>query len=123
MAGNSATLSKNRANPEISIIIGFAQVGSYLFYLWDADRTNPTLVHSGDKGSDSFKLSGPLASFDQKYLTWQVLIGAPAPGTENYAVTVDIEQNNVNVPEGPYVQKGTFEDSELVYGWVQFKVV
>ena len=65
--------------PQVEIIIGQAQWGSYDFYLWDHDGLNATKIGSGlnvDQIPDNFPIALPIAQLNGQLLSWEVSIAS-----------------------------------------------
>jgi hypothetical protein len=121
-----ARISRNKSVPEIELIIGDAQVGTFVFFLWQSDGKTPQQVPPGGAAPSKFSLNPPASSaalLDQRFLTWQGFVGAPAAGSELFSVTVNVTQDGNDVPDGPFVQSGSFEDATFVHDGIQFVLV
>jgi hypothetical protein len=122
---NLVSLSGDGGIPEIELTIGNAQVGSFLFFLWDANETNPRRVPPGDETPPSFSLEDSVDSvndLNQKFLTWQGIVGAPDTGSQLFSVRVRITQDGVQCAGSPIVNAGSFQDAKVVHNSLRFVV-
>jgi hypothetical protein len=127
MAEKIARLSQAGSMPQIEIIIGQAQFGTYDLYLWDAAGVNFELIGSGlnvDQVSDQFTINKPVAALNGMMATWEVKIGAfsSSPG-QLYAVTIKITQDGQVVPGGQIVNSGALTGAIFVFDFVRFMVL
>lgn len=124
MADKLAKLSKDKGEPEVEIVVGFAQFGKYRFELSDAAGTTFTTVFQGDNADstpDRFTITEPVANLDNRTLRWKVIIAAfdTDPG-QIYSVNVTIRQDGQNVPDGPFKENGPFDGVKVVQDQVRF---
>lgn len=112
-------IRKKRSDPVIEITIGQAQQGSYKIFLWDRTGKRPKLVASGlnwDDVPDTHKI-GRKADLDGTYLTWEILVTAPAGGDgQRYAVAVVARQGDSVCEGGLYQESGELSGTKAVFG-------
>lgn len=127
MAEKLVRLSKGAGAPEIEIIIGQAQWGSYSIYLWDQNGLNPDVVGTGinvDQIPDKFTVQKALAALNGAIISWEVSIAAfsSSPG-QLYAVTIRITQKGSVVPGGEIVNSGALDGAIFVNDFVRLLVI
>ena len=121
MSDNTARLEKDGSIPEIEIVIGDAQTGSFACFLWDSAQTNSKRLAEVARGKFSIAgLAAKTEDLNQQFITWQGLVGAPAAGFQLYSVTVKfIQDDNV---AASFTQRGSFQDSIAVNGSAKMMV-
>jgi hypothetical protein len=127
MAEKIARLKKADGTPDVEIIIGQAQWGSYDLILWDEDGLNEATIGSGlnvDQIPDKFPINKPLTQLNGSLLSWEVSIASFA-GKEGelYSVTIKITQNNAVVPGGEIVNSGGLSGAAFVNDFVRLLVL
>jgi hypothetical protein len=121
-----ASISRNKGVPEVELVVGDAQVGAFVFFLWPSDGKTPQKVPPDGDTLATFSLNPPVtaaALLDKRFLTWQGFVGAPAAGPQLFSVTVNIKQDGGDVPDGPFVQTGTFQDATFIHDGIQFVLI
>jgi hypothetical protein len=126
MADKLAKLSKTGSEPEVEIVVGFAQFAKYRFELSDAAGATFTTVFQGDNADstpDKFTVTGPVTALDNRILRWKVIIAAfdTGPG-QMFSVTVGVKQDGQNVPDGPFTEKGPLDQVKVIQDQVRFTV-
>jgi hypothetical protein len=82
MKANGAilTVDKNGPVPDIELIVGDAQFGDYVVYLWDATGQKSTVVQEGrnddKKKSAKFRVGNSVGELDGCPVSWEVTIAA-----------------------------------------------
>lgn len=126
MADTLTVLAVGGGVPEVEIVIGQAQFGTYEIYLWDSDGTSPRLIGKGlntDSLPDVHPI-GPAAALGGKKMTWQCVVSAPkkSPG-QKYSVTVIVRQDGNVCENSPYQQTGSLSGgTRIVHDYTEFKV-
>jgi hypothetical protein len=122
MSEKFVQLTNGAGAPEVELIIGQAQAGSYELYLWDPQRENPELVGVGstkDQIQKRFVIPKPLSKLDRFLLSWEVKIGALSGGPgEIYAATINITQGGQAVSGGRIVNTGALDGAVFVNDFV-----
>lgn len=125
MGSQTVKFDATLGEPQVEVIIGQAQFGTYRIYLWDSSGKNPKTIGEGtsnDDVADIFSL-GPLSDLNGKILTWEVLVSSATsdPG-QLYAVTVVFRQNGTALPGGVFSQSGALQGTQAIHGQVTFEI-
>ncbi len=102
--------------PEIEVIFGQAQLGSYRCFLWDQNAANPQEIRHGnniDSIADKFPIAQlAAASLPHCFLSWELLMQAPDPSPgQLYHVTVIVRQAGNVVSGGVLQDSGPFQSN------------
>jgi hypothetical protein len=112
MAEKRVSLDKGKGIPDIEVLIGGANLGSYVVQLWDDNKGSWKTVGEGannDAIQDKFPLPGPLAALDQCLLRWTLVIDSlTGKDGDRYSAVVSIEQRGVVVSGGLFPYEDAF---------------
>lgn len=123
---DTATISQGGSEPQVNIIIGFAQFGKYRFALSDQNGQNFKIVAQGnnaDSKPDTFVIPVEPEDLDGRILRCQVIIAAfeSGPG-EFYSMIINITQDGNPIPESPYKEKGELDGVKVIQRDVRFRL-
>jgi hypothetical protein len=127
--GLITTAKINGAGGPVSaeVIFGFANVGVYRMFLWDAART-PTQIAFGDnvdKEPDLHQLPVAAADLPTHQLSYETQIESPSSSDgQMFSLFILIRQDGKIVPNGSIERSGALPDTlnKSVIGFVKFEV-
>lgn len=108
MAERKIEIRKSKGAPEVQVLIGGANLGSYSVELWDSVKGVWKMVREGannDPILDRFPLPGPVANLDKMLLRWTITIDSlTGKDGDRYQAVVSISQKDTLLPGGlfPY---------------------
>jgi len=119
-------ISREKGVPEMEIVIGQAQYGKYVVYLWDPSGRNPQQVATGvnvDQIPDKFPVGASVDALQQCLLSWEIIISAfeSGPG-QLYSATVIFTQRGEAVAGGRFDYQGALEGVKYLGGLVRLAV-
>jgi hypothetical protein len=112
----------------VDVLFGFANIGVYRIFLWDAART-PTQVAFGDNVDhepDVHVLPVAAADLKTRQLSYEMQIESAAIGAgQMYSVLLRVRQDGEIVPGGSIERAGRLPktNNKAVIGFVKFEVV
>ena len=127
MAEKIIGLSGDKGEPEVEIVIGFAQFGKYRFSLSTPNGEEFRAIFEGDNADsrpDKFVVPWPVEELDNRVLRWKVIIAAfeTGPG-ELYSVIVRVRQDGANVPDSPFKASGPLDGVKVLEDEARFRVL
>jgi hypothetical protein len=125
MAGRKIKISRAGGVPNIEVVIGYANWGTYKIKIWDENGKNPQVIgegFSGDDISDLFSIGSP-AALQGKTLSWKVRVAAPEEGeTNQYHITVLLKQDGKILKDGLYTYADQFDGVKTVGDFAIFEL-
>jgi hypothetical protein len=113
MSDKNVAIKKNKGIPDIEVLIGGANLGSYAVQLWDDSKGSWKTVREGannDPVQDKFPLPGPMAALDQTLLRWTIIIDSlTGKNGDRYQAVVALSQHGVVVPKGLFPYEDAFD--------------
>jgi hypothetical protein len=116
MPVKTLALSRNGAQPQVSVFIGQAQFGRYEVSLktaggWQVQGKGDNL----DDIADVVAIGTPLAHLEGTALSWWVTVAAPdASDGQLYFVRVSVQQGGSAVPEGTFEYSGPLANTHNI---------
>lgn len=125
LAEKLAFLSRDKALPEVDIVIGHAHFGTYQLLLWNAEGQKPVQIGQGvnvDQLPDKFRLGDQIADLDKRILSWEIRLASfTGEAGQPYSIRVSLTQDSEPVPSGLFEYKGTLEGGfKLIFEHVRF---
>ena len=115
----AVNLISTKGKPQLEIIIGQAQIGTYRVYLWDEDGQASNKIGEGTSSDDVADIIdlGDITALDKKIITWDILVTSPQGGKgQLYSVIVIFRQNSIPVENGKFFEQGALDGTKLVHG-------
>jgi hypothetical protein len=113
MSEKKVGIQKSKGIPDIEVLIGGANLGSYVVQLWNDSKGSWTTVREGannDPVQDKFPLPGPMAALDQTLLRWTIVIDSlTGKDGDRYQAVVSLSQRGVVVPNGLFPYEDAFQ--------------
>ena len=118
MAENLVRFSTNGGTPEIELEFGFAQFAQYRIFLWDITGKTPTEIAHGvnvDDVPDKFPIKEPVASLNNRFITWQAVIASPdGAAGQQYSMKATFTQGGSACADSPFMKAGKLDPDPIV---------
>jgi hypothetical protein len=121
MARQIARIKRGGGIPEIEIRFGYANVGAYRVFLWEAGRDAKLL---GNTAQPRVRLETP-DKLVSATVSYETIIQSPEPGVNQpYCLSVGIHQDGQPVPGGAYRERGKLDPdgAKSVIGFISFEL-
>ena len=124
MAKTTVAFNPELGNPQVEVIIGQAQIGTYRLFLWNKEGKQSELIGEGtsnDNTADIFNLPS-VEQLEGRYFTWDGLVTSTTktPG-QFYSFTVLFKQDGTTVTDGMFSEAGELAGTQPIHGQICFE--